>query len=394
MIPRYAPSFGLRDIRAAARLADAPAGGVDEVLALLRARLGLDHIALMPSARGALRLLLLALPPPFDAGRVVVPAFTCSAVAEAVHLAGRVLLPVEHQTGGLNMTAADLSGVLRPGDIVIATHQFGYPCDIQGILAVAEAAGAVVVEDIAAALGATVEGRPVGSFGLASFGSFDPSKLLHVPPKGGFVATADAALAAAIEGQAAALLRPFGTAGKLRALLGAALLASLTRPALYRLFYWVNFRLRGRLTAEDGVLAQQPNDFYTRAFAEWQAAILLPQLRGMDEILARRSTIMRAYRAAIPANRHFDVQAAEVEQPGALIRFPLYARGEKAALHRALAARRVDTGFSFTTIIAPAEARHAWRIARAVLNLPSSTRMSEGQLRHVIATVRELGARA
>lgn len=384
MIPRHTPNYGLGALWQAAGLPSAPGPCVDEVAALLRAELGLPHVLPAPSGRGALRLLLRALPPPFAGGRVVVPAYTCSAVVESARLAGREVVQVEHHAGGLNLGPADLAATLRPGDVLIATHQYGYPCEIEALCAAASRAGAAVLEDIAAAFGQRIGGRPAGSFGLACFGSFDASKLLHTPPKGGFAATADAELAARLAHQAEADLVPFGAAGKARALAEAALLVTLTRPALYGAFHALNFRLRGRVTAEDGKLAAQPNAFYTAQFAEWQAAILLPQLRGLPALLARRRVILETYRARIGATGRFAVERAVVEEPGAVIRFPLYAREDKLALHRELLRQGVDTGFSFTTIAAPAEARHAWSIARSVLNLPLFARLTEAEVEQVV----------
>lgn len=391
MIARHAPNFGLRDLLRAAPLPDAPGPRVREAEALLAARLGGGAAMLTPSGRGALWLLLHALPPPHDRGRVVVPAYTCSAVAEAARLAGREVVAVEHRAGGVNLAPSDLAGVLRAGDVLIATHQYGYACDIEGFARLAEAAGALVIEDVAAAFAQTLGGRPLGGFGHASFGSFDASKLLHVPPKAGFAFTRDAALAAALRREAAARLSPFTPAGRIAALGAAAALALGTRPALYGALYWLHFRLRGRLTAEDGVAEARPGAYYTRAVAEWQAALLLPQLHDLPGILARRARLIGRYRAEIAPTPAYDVERSPVEQPGAVIRFPLYARGEKAALHRALAVRGVDTGFSFTSILAPPEARQAWAIARSVLNLPASARLTEAEVERVVRAARAVG---
>jgi dTDP-4-amino-4,6-dideoxygalactose transaminase len=394
MIARHAPSFRLRDLWRVAGLPDAPGERVREAEALLAAHFGGGAAMLAPSGRGALRLLLHALPPPHDRGRVVVPAYTCSAVVEAARLAGREVIAVEHRAGGVNLAPADLAGVLRPGDVLIATHQYGYPCDIEGLCRLADAAGAAVIEDIAAALGQTLGGRPLGGFGLAAFGSFDASKLLHVPPKAGFAFTRDAALATALRREAAARLAPFTAAERMAALGAAAALTLGTRPALYGALYWLHFRLRGRLTAEDGVALDHPNAYYTRAVAEWQAALLLPQLRALPAILARRARLIARYRVQILSSPRYDVESSPVEQPGAVIRFPLYARGDKAALHRALAARGVDTGFSFTSILAPPEARRAWAIARSVLTLPASARLTEAEVERVVRAARAVGEEA
>jgi dTDP-4-amino-4,6-dideoxygalactose transaminase len=388
MIPRFAPNFRLRDLLRATFTGAAPGPACFELAARVAAATGCRDAVLAPSGRGALRLLLLALPPPFDAGRVVVPAYTCSAVVEAARLAGREVVAVDHLSGSLNLCPADLAGVLRAGDVVVATHQYGYAADVDGLRAVAESAGATIIEDLAAGLSGTVGGQPMGSLSRAGFGSFDTSKLVHAPSKGGFVVTNDTALASRLGEVAAELLQLPSLARKVAALVGAGLLVVSTRRGLYPLFYALNFTLRGRLTAEDGALAARPNAFYTNTFAEWQATVALPQLRALPALLARRAAIHRAYREGILPGPAFDLEPQEAEVPGASIRFPLYARGDKAELHRRLAAAGVDTGFSFTTIAAPAAAKGAWRIAGRVLNLPLYAALTDAEVARVVAVAR------
>ncbi len=391
MIARYSPNFGVLTLLAACAGSTQSGAAVAEAKDRLSKVLSSQHVLLTPSGRGALYLLLRALGETSPNGRVVMPAYTCSAVAEAARLAGREVVPLEHGAGGVNLTPADLRGSLRAGDIVIATHQYGYPCDIRGLVTEAANAGAIVLEDIAAAFGATIDGQAVGSFGLACFGSFDCSKLLHVPPKGGFAATNDHALSDRLIRQSALDLKPFALFEKFKVLLGGLMLALGTRPLFYRLFYGLNFALRGRFTAENGVLASQPNGFYSKEFAEWQAVILLRQLRQLPAILKRRAAILERYRRAIQDGAEFGVEHAHVEQPGAVIRFPIYVRGNKLEVHRALARKGIDTGFSFTSIVAPETATNAWSVARAVLNLPMSTSMTEQEQSCVIDAVHSLG---
>lgn len=103
MIPRFAPNFRLRNVLRAAFTGTAPGPACLELAARVAAATGCRDAVLAPSGRGALRLLLLALPPPFDSGRVVVPAYTCSAVVEAARLAGREVVAVDHHSGSLNL---------------------------------------------------------------------------------------------------------------------------------------------------------------------------------------------------------------------------------------------------------------------------------------------------
>lgn len=88
-----------------------------------------------------------------------------------------------------------LSAVGERTKVIIPVHLNGRTVDMAAVLKAAESVGAVVIEDAAQALGATFDGQPAGTFGLASTYSFYPAKLLGGLGDGGAVLTDDAALA-------------------------------------------------------------------------------------------------------------------------------------------------------------------------------------------------------
>ena len=77
--------------------------------------------------------------------------------------------------------------------VIIATHIFGLPCDIEKILDIAEKHGLKVIEDCAHAAGVTVNGKKAGSFGDAGFFSLETSKPVNAFG-GGVVTTSDPGL--------------------------------------------------------------------------------------------------------------------------------------------------------------------------------------------------------
>lgn len=77
---------------------------------------------------------------------------------------------------------------------IVATHLFGLPCDLDGILALAADRGLPVIEDSAQAFGATWRGRKAGTLG--ALGAFSLQQGKHITSgEGGIVATDDDALA-------------------------------------------------------------------------------------------------------------------------------------------------------------------------------------------------------
>jgi perosamine synthetase len=78
----------------------------------------------------------------------------------------------------LNMTRETVEPVITGKTrAVIVPHLFGNPADMTGIVELARGRGIRVIDDAAQALGATIDGRPVGSFGDAGILSFGAEKV-------------------------------------------------------------------------------------------------------------------------------------------------------------------------------------------------------------------------
>ena len=78
---------------------------------------------------------------------------------------------------------------------IMPVHLYGQAAGMEAIMAVATRHNLVVVEDCCQAHGATCDGRPVGSFGMAAAYSFYPTKNLAALGDGGAITTADPAIA-------------------------------------------------------------------------------------------------------------------------------------------------------------------------------------------------------
>ena len=63
---------------------------------------------------------------------------------------------------------------------MIAVHGYGSTCDIQSIINICRDKHIPLIEDLAVAQGATVDLRPVGSFGDLSVVSFGSGKIIDV----------------------------------------------------------------------------------------------------------------------------------------------------------------------------------------------------------------------
>ena len=141
---------------------------------------------------------------------VLVPAFTFMATALAVTCTGAtpVLADIDETSYGIDVEDA-ARRVSPKTKAILPVHLYGQPCDMDGVLRLAERHGLRVVEDCAQAIGAAFRGRPVGGFGAAGCFSFYPTKNLGAAGDGGAVVTNDPGIA-----QRLALLRNYGTDDK------------------------------------------------------------------------------------------------------------------------------------------------------------------------------------
>ncbi len=156
--------------------------------------LGVEHALAVSNGTVALHLALVALGiGPGD--EVIVPDLTFAASASAVIHAGAtpVLVDVERTSWTLDLDKA-ASAIGPRTRAIMPVHLYGQPADMDGVKALADHHGLLVVEDAAEALGSTWRGRRVGSFGDASTFSFFANKIVTTG-EGGMVVFADAAKA-------------------------------------------------------------------------------------------------------------------------------------------------------------------------------------------------------
>jgi dTDP-4-amino-4,6-dideoxygalactose transaminase len=158
-----------------------------------------EHCVAVSSGTDALVLALRALGAgPGD--RVLVPANTFIATAEAVSLVGAepAIVDCDPLTRTLSVPAAEAELRARGGAGIIAVHLYGHPADVPALNGVAARHGAWVVEDAAQAHLARCRGARVGGLGRMACFSFYPSKNLGATGEGGAVTTRDARLAEAV----------------------------------------------------------------------------------------------------------------------------------------------------------------------------------------------------
>lgn len=122
---------------------------------------------------------------------VIIPAHTFIATAEAVLQVGAVPVVVDIDES-LNMDPAAMErAVTSRTRAVVPVHMMGEMADMAAISEICQRRGLTVIEDCAQALGASLDGKPAGSFSRAAAFSTDAGKTLCTG-EGGMVVTFNA----------------------------------------------------------------------------------------------------------------------------------------------------------------------------------------------------------
>ena len=123
---------------------------------------------------------------------VVVAPRTFIASVSCVVNAGAIPVFADVDADSGNISATTVARVLTPRTrAVVCVHLAGWPCDMDPLMALAEAHGFKVIEDCAQAHGARYKGRSVGSIGHVGAWSFCQDKIMTTGGEGGMVTTND-----------------------------------------------------------------------------------------------------------------------------------------------------------------------------------------------------------
>jgi dTDP-4-amino-4,6-dideoxygalactose transaminase len=123
---------------------------------------------------------------------VVTTSFSFIASANAILHAGATPVFADMDSKTFNVDPKKIKPKIAKGtQALLPVHLYGYPCDMQEIMSIAEDNKLRVVEDACQAHGAEYKGRKVGSIGDAGCFSFYPSKNMTVCGDGGMIVTND-----------------------------------------------------------------------------------------------------------------------------------------------------------------------------------------------------------
>jgi len=127
-----------------------------------------------------------------EGDEVVVTSRTFIASVSSIVLAGATPVFADVDRDSQNINASTVKQVLTPRTkAIVAVHLAGLPCEMDGLMQLAEQHQLFVIEDCAQAHGAKYKNRPVGSIGHIGAWSFCQDKIMTTGGEGGMVTTND-----------------------------------------------------------------------------------------------------------------------------------------------------------------------------------------------------------
>lgn len=321
--------------------------GREALRADLRARFGERTYVLTSTGRAGMTVLLRAmrrLAPP-DRDEVVIPTYTCYSVAASVVRAGLRIRLVDIDPVTLDYAADALAaGDYRRALAIVGTNLYGLPSDMPALTALARAHGAFLIDDAAQAMGASLDGRFMGTWGDAGLFSFDKGKNVSAID-GGVVTTTSAPLGEVLRAEMASLTLPSfatGAAHIVKVLTYAAML----RPTAY-----------GVVTRVPGLGLGQTRfttDYPIAAFDPRLAALGATMLRHLDDFAGARRANAAALTTALAGVPHVVTVQARPGAVWAALRLPVLCDSEpmKRAAIAALNAAGIGATGSYPASLA------------------------------------------
>lgn len=249
----------------------------------IRNYFGVSQVFLLSSGRAALAVLLQAMRKMHpERDEVLIPAYTSFSVPAAVVKADLKVALYDIGPETLSPDMESLKSAINERTLaIIACHLYGYPCDMNSVLATAKEKGVYVIDDAAQAMGAKYNGKYCGTFGDAGIFSLNRGKNITAV-EGGIITTNSQKIAEKIK---KIKLEKNGFFSSLYILIKALLMFIFFRP----IFYWLPTQLSSLRLGESFFSV----NFRIKELTNMQACLGSKMLRQLEKI--NRDRAKKAY---------------------------------------------------------------------------------------------------
>lgn len=303
------------------------------------------------------RVALYALLKAFGIGagdEVIVPAFTCVVVPEAVLFAGATPVYVDITRESLTLDPRQVEAAIsRRTKAVIVQHTFGFAADVDAIRRTTVRRGIRIIEDCAHTMSTRYHGAAVGTLGDGAFFSSQWTKPVTTG-LGGIALARDPELRARLKQFASEFYAP--TRREVATLgLQLAMHRALFRPALY----WASRDLLHLLARAGLFLGSSTEDElngckparYEMTMSAFQERKLKKQLSALDAYALHRTWVQDRYGAKLPRLGFRSFATLPDTQP-VMLRYPVVV-ANKAEVLRKARRQHVEVGDWFLSPVHP-----------------------------------------
>ena len=341
------------------------------------------------------RVALYALLRALDIGQddeIILPGYTCVMNVNPIKYTGArpVYVDIEPDTFNMNVNLLK-EKITNKTKVIIAQHTYGYPCEMDAIMEIAQSSGIYVIEDCCLALGSKYKGRMVGTFGRAGYFSSQWNKP-YTTGLGGMVITSDQELAERIESLAANEMCPPSEREVFMLRM---------QLIIYRLFIYPGTTALAQslfryLTKKGAVIGSSSTNEYEPAKADdffkgiskMQARSGIRQLGRIEENIAHRRKMAQLYDELLAAKGWKSGKDSRDWVETVLVRYPVRITEKDKALAQAAKAG-IELGSWFESPLHPIETPlasydyelgmcpEAEKAAHETVNLPLHPRVNE-----------------
>jgi len=334
-----------------------------------------------------------------ESDEVILPGYTCVMDVNPIKYVGAkpVYVDIEPDTFNMNVELLE-EKITKKTKVIIAQHTYGYMCNIEKIIEIAERNNITVIEDCCLALGSKYKGKLAGTFGKVAYFSFQWNKPFTTG-LGGMVITNDFELAEKIKNLCENELRK---PSKKEVFMLAAQLA-IYRMFIYprttafaqSLFRWLT--KKGIVVGSSSIYEFDPNmakDFF-KGMSTVQACSGAKQLKKLDNNIRHRIETTALYDKLLSEHgwsaRNYN---RDITEP-IIVRYPVRITEKEKALKEAASAG-VELGSWFECPLHPIETPlekydyqigmcpEAEKASKEVVNLPLHLRVNEKTVRKTV----------
>jgi len=336
---------------------------------------------------------------------VILPGYTCVMDVNPVKYLGAKTVYVDIEPVTYNMDVRLLEKKITPRTkVIVAQHTYGYPCDMDAMMEIANRHGIPLVEDCCLALGSKYKGRLCGTFGVAAYWSFQWNKPFTTGI-GGMVTTGDPALADEIKAMVRENLRRPSPKNALmlsvERLVYRTFIYPRTTALATSLFRWLT--KKGVVIGSSTTCEFEPTmaDDFFMGMSPAQARSGLRQMKKIEKNIAHRKAMGKIYDNLL-REAGWNVPGIPDCMDPVLVRYPVRVADKDKAVAEA-PRHFVELGTWFECPLHPIETpMHLYgyydgmcpvaeRACREVVNLPTHPRANRATARRGIRFVKSIG---